>query len=88
MARRPAPTLSPTRRRFYRGGGAVASADPRPTGGGGGPGALVPRPLRWLGDLPQHSVGLAQRQRGAGGRGRGGAGRGGVVGRVHLTGRT
>ena len=44
-----------------------------PTGGGGGPRGLVPRPLQWLGDLPQHSPSVREERGGGGGAGRGAA---------------
>ena len=47
MAWRSAPTLSPTRRRFYRGGGAVAGVGGSPRRGGGAVPGAHERPVKW-----------------------------------------
>ena len=96
LAQRPALTLGGTRPASGCSGGAVAGGEGAarggreghqedPTGGGGGPRGLVPRPRRWLGDLAQPSVPLPHGPRAAGRRWRAvegppGGGKGGAHG--------
>ena len=74
MGRQPVPTLSPTRSLSWRVRGAVAARPGEawegggahlnhPTGVGGGPPRIVPRPSRWLEDLSRPSVPLGNAAR-------------------------